>query len=309
MFDSYHLLPAWQWYAAAAVFGALWGSFANVVIVRWPREMSVLRPASHCISCGKPVRWYDNVPIVSFLVLRGRCRECKARFSPRYVVVEAALALLSVGVIRLTLLADPPSFQQGLAEYFVLFAFCWAMVTAGLIDLETYWIPDVIPLPGIAVGLAANAFLLDLGWREPLIAAVGGYAAIRLLFVDGYRLLTGKPGMGEGDARLVAMIGAFFGIRGALFALFAGAIQGLIAGVVIRARRRRGLDSEPVFEEEIGEEEREQDGERPATDPGFLKSRIPFGPFLALGALEHLFVGPWVVERYTAGIARLLGME
>jgi leader peptidase (prepilin peptidase)/N-methyltransferase len=300
MQELHQVIPAWQFIAFAAVFGALWGSFANVVIVRWPLELSIWRPASHCMSCDRPIRFYDNVPIISFFVLRGRCRHCKAKFSPRYVVVETAMALLSVGVLQLTLLAEPSSFQQGAAEYFVWFAFVWALVTAGLIDLETYLIPDAITYPGIVVGIAANAFVLELGWREPLIAAAGGYLAIRLLFIDGYRLLTGRSGMGDGDAKLVAVFGAFLGIEGALFALFAGAIQGLVVGsVMVVLRRRTGSAAEPVFEEESPEE---------AGDQRFRKARVPFGPFLALGAIEYFLVGRWLLEAYTGGVESLFGL-
>jgi leader peptidase (prepilin peptidase)/N-methyltransferase len=295
-----NVIPAWEFVVFAAVFGALWGSFANVVIARWPLEQSVWRPASHCMSCQEPIRFYDNIPLISYFVLRGRCRHCKARFSPRYVVVEAAMALLSVGVLQLTLLAEPESFQQGAAAYFIWFAFVWAMVTAGIIDLETYLIPDAITYPGIVVGIAANAFVLDLGWREPLIAAAGGYLAIRLLFIDGYRLLTGRSGMGDGDAKLVAVFGAFLGIEGALFALFAGAIQGLLVGsVMVVMRRRRGPGGEPAFEEEPPEQQ---------NDTRFRKARVPFGPFLALGALEHFFAGRWLLDAYTGGVERLLGL-
>jgi len=295
----------WQWMAAAFVFGAMWGSFANVVIHRWPLEQSVVRPASRCPECGAAIRCRDNVPVLSWLLLRGRCRACGARISPRYPVVELALALLSVGVLRLTLLADPPTFQQGLGEYFIWFAFVWALVTAGTIDLEHYLLPDCITLPGIAVGLAANAFVLDLGWQEPLIAAAGGFAAVRLLFVDGYRLLTGRSGMGAGDPKLVAMLGAFLGIRGVMFALFAGALQGLIAGTAMVVLRRRGgrLEAEPVFEEEVDEET----GEAPAADPRMLKARVPFGPFLALGAIEYLFFGPALLDAWSAAAAGLFG--
>ncbi len=301
------IVPAWQFIAFAAVFGAMWGSFANVVIVRWPLEMSVVRPASHCISCKTPIRFYDNIPVLSYLLLRGKCRHCKASFSPRYMVVELALALLAVGVMRLTLLNDPPSFQQGAAEFFIWFSFVWALVTLGMIDLETYLIPDAITYPGIVVGIAANAFVLELGWMEPFIAAVGGFVVIRLLFIDGYKLLTGNPGMGEGDAKLMAMFGAFFGIKGAMFALFAGAFQGLIVGVVMVAvRRRGGGDSEPVFAEDDGDPD--DDGEHETTqDARFRKAKIPFGPFLALGAIEYFFMGNAILDAYLDGVARLIG--
>ena len=305
------LVPDWQLAAFAAVFGALWGSFANVVIVRWPKEQSVLRPASHCTTCGTPIKAYDNIPILSYLLLRGRCRACGAKFSPRYVVVELALALLSVGVLRMTLLADPPTPLVGVGEYFVWFAFVFGLVTAGMIDLETYLLPDVITLPGIAVGLAANSFLLELGWKESLVAAVGGFAVIRLLFVDGYRLLTGKPGMGEGDAKLVAMIGAFLGVRGVVFALFAGALQGFVVGIVMVARRRReGGAGDPVFEEEREPAADAASGaEPPPPDTRLRKARVPFGPFLALGAIEYFFVGELLLAAYLSGAQRLLGVD
>jgi len=305
MDEVLELVPQWQVMAMAGVFGALWGSFANVVIVRWPLEMSVVRPASHCMACKAPIRFYDNLPVISYLVLRGRCRRCEAPFSPRYAIVELSMALLAVAVARVTLLADPPSFQQGAAEFFIWFAFVWALVTIGMIDLETYLIPDCITYPGIVLGLAANAFILPLGWKEPLIAAAGGYAIMRLLFIDGYRLLTGKAGMGEGDAKLVAMFGAFIGLEGILFALFAGALQGLVAGsIAVLARRRKGPDAEPVFEEE-----RDESGvplEPP--DTRFRKARVPFGPFLALGAIEYFFLGAWLIDSYLGRISEAIGV-
>jgi len=298
----FDMIAPWQWLACAGVFGALWGSFANVVIVRWPRELSVVKPGSHCFSCGEPIRFYDNIPVLSYAILRGRCRSCGARFSPRYALVELAMALLAVAVARGTLLAAPASFQQAAAEFFLWFAFVFALVTVAMIDLDCYLIPDAIALPGIAIGIAANAFLLPLGWKEPLVAAVAGYALIRLVFIEGYRLLTGRVGMGEGDAKLLAMIGAFTGYQGAVFALFAGALQGLVIGAVVVLRRRRANEPEPVFEEELG-----ADGAPPpeAAPVGFRLARVPFGPFLALGALEHVFFGERLLGWYTDAVDAL----
>jgi len=296
----FDIVAPWQWQLVAGVFGALWGSFANVVIVRWPREMSVIRPGSHCLACGKPIRFYDNVPILSYLVLRGRCRDCKARFSPRYALVELAMALLAVSVARMTLLAGPAPFQQAAAEFFIWFGFVFALVTVAMIDLDCYLIPDAVALPGIAIGIAANAFVLPLGWMEPLVAAVAGYALIRLVFIEGYRLLTGRPGMGEGDAKLLAMIGAFAGYQGGVFALFAGALQGLVVGTIVVLIRRRANEPEPVFDEERGE-----DGTSPEQPVRFRKARVPFGPFLALGALEYLFFGERLVAAYTSAVDAL----
>lgn len=296
------LVPAWQFQAFAAIFGAMWGSFGNVVIVRWPREESIVRPGSHCMACGRPVVFYDNIPVISYIVLRGRCRHCKTKFSPRYAVVELAMALLSVAVMNSTLLADPPSFLFGLTSYFVWFSFIFALLVAGMIDLDTFLLPDVITLPGIAVGIAVNAFVFRTGWVDPVVAAAGSYAALSLLFVKGYRLLTGNQGMGEGDPKLLAMIGAFLLLKGALFVLFAAALQGLFAGTaLVLYRRRTGSGpSVPRDDDEIGEEG------APMEDDRFRKARVPFGPFLALGAIEYYFFGPQLVALYNDFVAGLI---
>ena len=290
-------IPRWYFILFAAFFGAAWGSFANVVIVRWPLEQSVLRPGSHCMSCGAPVRFYDNIPILSYLMLHGRCRSCGARFSPRYALVETAYALLSVGVMNSSLLNDPPSFLLGLTVYFIGFAFIWALLTAALIDLDTFLLPDAITLPGIAIGIAVNTFVYKTGWIDPVTSAAGSYAGLSLLFVHGYKRITGRQGMGEGDPKLLAMIGAFLLLRGALFALFVGALQGLIAGsILVIYRKRTGKGPEaPLL-----------DGESPEgkEDAPFRRAKVPFGPFLALGAVEYYFFGERLILAYGELIQR-----
>ncbi len=300
MNDLLHLIPRWQWLVAAGVFGALWGSFANVVIVRWPRELSVVRPASHCMVCKKPIRWYDNIPVFSYLILRGKCRHCGASFSFRYAAVELAMGILSAAVMYL-MLPQNGEFIYGIAAYFIWFFFVWSLVTVAIIDFEHYLIPDAIVLPGIIVGLLANTFILGLGWMEPVIATVLAFAAIRLLFIDGYRLLTGRPGMGAGDAKLLAMFGAFLGYEGVLFALFAGALQGTVAGLaMVLFRRRDGELNEPVFEEELeGDEDFEPDDR-------LGKARVPFGPFLSLGAVEYVFFGERLLHQYTMALGHFM---
>ncbi len=291
-------IPKWYFVVTAAVFGAVWGSFANVVIVRWPLEQSVLRPASHCMACGSKVRFFDNIPVLSYLLLRGRCRSCKTAFSPRYAVVELALGLLSVGVLNNSLLNDPPSFAFGLTAYFVGFSFIWALVTAAMIDLDTFLLPDVITLPGIAIGILVNIFVFETGWMNPLTAALLCYAGLSLFFVRGYKLLTGRQGMGEGDPKLLAMIGAFLLLEGALFALFAGALQGLIAGSILVFYRRSRKDSPkaPLLE---GEEENDDE------NTPFRRAKVPFGPFLALGAIEYYFFGEYLISAYASLIQAL----
>lgn len=298
------IIPVWQLLACAAVFGALWGSFANVVIDRWPKEMSVVRPGSHCFSCGAPIRFYDNIPVLSYLLLRGRCRSCKARFSPRHAVVELAMALLSVGVMRLVLETDPETILLAASTYFFWFGLVWALLTAGLIDLDTFLLPDIITLPGIGLGLFFNIFVLKNDWLPPVIGAVGGYAVLSLLFVHGYKALFGHSGMGRGDPKLVGMIGACLGYKGAMFALFAGAIQGLFAGILLVFHRRRtGAGPEPPALDFDGEEEEDD----PRRDTRLRKARVPFGPFLALGAIEYLFFGDLLLSEYFGLFERLLG--
>lgn len=298
----FSLIPAWQVLVAAGVFGALWGSFANVVIVRWPQDLSVVKPASHCFSCKTPISFYDNIPVLSFFILRGKCRHCGERFSFRYAAVELCMGLLSVGIAQVTLMGSSDG-VFGLATYFIWFAFIWALVTIALIDIEHYLIPDAIVLPGIVVGILANTFILRLGTIEPVVAAFVAYAAIRLLFIDGYKLLTGRAGMGHGDAKLLAMFGAFLGYEGVLFALFAGALQGAVVGaVMVFIRRRGGGLNEPIFEEELeelGDEEFE-------VDERFGKARVPFGPFLAMGALEYFFVGDYFLRAYSMALGHFM---
>lgn len=295
--DLLVVLPEWYLLAAAGIFGALWGSFANVVIIRWPRDLSVVRPASHCFSCKTPIKWFDNIPVFSYFILRGKCRQCGVSYSFRYAGVELAMGLLSVGVAQVTVLQSS-DFIVGLATYFIWFSFVWALVTIALIDFEHYLIPDAIVLPGVIVGILANAFILPLGWMEPTIAAAVAYATIRLLFIDGYRLLTGRPGMGAGDAKLLAMFGAFLGYEGVLFALFAGALQGTVVGVfMVLGRRRDGELNEPVFEEELEDEDEDEDADA-GPDERLGKARVPFGPFLSLGAIEFMFLGDYLLHKY-----------
>ena len=291
-------IPHWQFVLFAALFGAVWGSFANVVIVRWPLEQSVMRPASHCMTCGAPVKFYDNIPVLSYILLGGRCRSCKTSFSPRYMLVELSAALLSVGVMNNSLLADPPSFLLGLTSYFVGFAFIWALLTAAMIDLDTFLLPDVITLPGIVIGIAVNTFVYKTGWIDPVTSAAGCYAGLSLLFVHGYKQLTGRQGMGEGDPKLLAMIGAFLLLKGALFALFAGALQGLIAGSILVLYRRK-TGNGPAAPALDGE------SEAPEEETPFRRAKVPFGPFLALGAIEYYFFGERIITMYATFVSGL----
>lgn len=263
------------------VWGAVWGSFLNVVIVRWPE--SVVTPRSRCGSCGRTLAAWENVPILSYLMLRGRCRTCKAKFSARYLLVEVLTGVLSMSLLHgHVLLAEGP-LNVRLLEYFSLFAFVCGLVAISFIDLERRLIPDVISVPGILLGLVCSALLPTPGLRDAAIGAAGGYLLVWGPFNKGWELLRGEQGMMMGDAKLLAMIGSFTGWQGALFALLAGSVVGAVAGTLTALRAR----------------------DRPGSR-GVMKTQVPFGPFLAMGAILYVFQGPAVIEWYLGLGERLL---
>lgn len=263
------------------VWGAVWGSFLNVVIVRWPE--SVVSPGSRCGSCGRPLRPWENIPILSYLLLRGRCRTCKATFSARYLLVELLTGVLSMSLLHRHLVLGDGPLSVRLLEYLSLFTFVCGLIAISFIDLERRLIPDVISLPGILLGLVCSALLPEPGLTDAAIGAAGGYLLVWGPFHQGWKLLRGRPGMMLGDAKLLAMIGAFLGWQGALFALLAGSVVGSVAGVVTALRARGNPDHE-----------------------GVMLTQVPFGPFLSLGALLYCFYGPAVVAWYV-GLGRGLG--
>ena len=304
-------VSTWVLRAFAAAWGCIWGSFVNVVVYRVPREMSVVRPASHCPGCGAPVKALDNIPVVSFLVLRGRARCCKARISPRYVVVELLGGLLAVAVYEVVvrgLSADAP--LPLVASVFLSdFGLAIALVAAAFIDAEHMYLPDAITIGGTVFGLATPG-LRGMGYSDALVGAAVGFVGVWLPLVVGYEALRGRPGMGLGDAKLVMLAGAWFGWRGAAFTLFGGAVQASVAAIAILVLHGKIEEPESVRRdrEELqaaaaagDEEARRAVADDPlATAPaeGVMAARMPFGPFLCLAAIEWLFAGRAVEQQY-----------
>lgn len=246
-------------YIFAFVFGAVVGSFLNVCIYRLPEDRSIVSPPSSCPGCGNRIRWYDNIPIVSWLVLRGKCRACKAPISWRYPLVEALNGLLTL----LLFIKYGPSLP-----FLALFIFCSSLVVITFIDLDHQIIPDSISLPGIAVGFLFSFFLPWSGWLNSLLGILLGGGSL-LLVAWGYEKLTGKEGMGGGDIKLLAMMGAFLGWRSIPFIIFASSLVGSVLGIGAMIVTKR-------------------DG----------KLAIPFGPFLALGAILYIFYGRLLINWY-----------
>lgn len=233
--DIFTVVPLWLLRSAVFAFGLLWGSFLNVVIYRVPRDMSVVRPASHCPGCGKPVQPYDNIPVASYLVLRGRARCCGARMSPRYPLVELIGGALSLAIFEVVLLGLPGSTSaaHALAIYVADFSLCLGLVAAAFIDAEHMFLPDSVTLGGAVVGVV-TATLRGFALDDALIGAAVGFAVIYVPFIFLYKGLLGRTGMGLGDAKLLALAGAWFGWPGAVFTLFAGSLQGSIYAGVTR---------------------------------------------------------------------------
>lgn len=222
----------------AFVFGALWGSFFNVAIYRWPLGMSVVNPPSHCPSCSAPVPWYRNLPLVAYAIQRGRAACCGTKLTGRYLMVELLGGVLCLALMeRFVVQAGAVELLPPLLEALVLFFFVGGLLVATFIDLEHTMIPDEVTLPGAALGLVSVSFR-DVDPMDMAIGAGAGYLIIQITFVWGYERLFGRRGMGEGDSKLLLMIGAFCGWKGIVFALLAGCVQGIIAVVGAFVLRR-----------------------------------------------------------------------
>ncbi|ACY13068.1 prepilin peptidase [Haliangium ochraceum] len=295
-------------YALAFILGALFGSFANVCIYRWPPTdehpggRSVVTPGSHCPACGHAIRWYDNLPMLGYLLLRGRCRDCGLGIAPRYPLVELLTAVLFVSLYHHVMagayLYEP--LPQQLLHFVVLAAFAFVLVVIAFIDLDHRLILDKITYPGIPIFYGLG-LLLERPWLDGLIGAALGYGVVRLL-ADGYRLLTGREGMGYGDGKLLALIGALFGWQAVLASLFLGSIIGSVLGITAIAlarRAARGRDDTDAAPDagEANTDAASADqvgGTRGEDDELPLRHvELPFGPFLVIGALVYVFVHPF----------------
>lgn len=296
--------PSWFSRGAALVFGLLWGSFLNVVIYRVPREMSVVRPGSHCPACRKPVPAYLNVPVFSWLLLRGRAACCGAKMSARYPLVEILGGGLSLAVLfhtQAALGSDAPLWKFAIL-YLADLAIVLGLVASTFIDLSHMILPDEVTLGGAVLALATVS-LRAIGWKEAAIAAAVGFGIIAFVFNGLYKLVRGRTGMGLGDAKLLALAGAWLGGTGCAFVLFAGALQGALGSLAIRAvmgrielpeEARKEIEELQKLADEGDEEAKEALADDPlagADEDSFMQAAVPFGPFLILACFEYFFFG------------------
>jgi leader peptidase (prepilin peptidase)/N-methyltransferase len=250
----------------AVLLGLALGSFLNVCIVRLPRGESVVTPGSHCMHCGAPVLPRDNLPILSWLLLRGSCRRCGRKISLRYPLVEAATAVLFAGCAL--------RFGMGFAAIGMA-VFCWLLLGLALIDAETFLLPDAFTLPGILLGLLYSGARYERFWPGLANSLLGAaaIAAVLLLISLVYRLVRGREGMGLGDVKLGAMLGAWLGWQLGSVALFLAIVGGGLGGIVLVAMRRK-------------------------SDVRAGDLRLPFGTFLATAGSVTAFAGDRLLRWY-----------
>jgi leader peptidase (prepilin peptidase)/N-methyltransferase len=251
-------LPAlWPWVALVA--GLVVGSFANVCIHRLPERRSVVTPRSRCPQCGTPIRAMDNVPILSYLALGGRCRTCRAPISARYPLVEAANAAMYFALARL--LGPSP-------RAVVAMALVTALLVLSLIDYDHQLLPDAITLPGIALGLAASLLPGPPTPQSAVAAAAGGYLAL-LAVAKAYERTRGIEGLGQGDWKMTAMLGAFLGWEKLLLTVFVATLSGTLVGLGLMAFAGRSG-----------------------------RHALPLGTFLGLAGIAVVFAGEPVLDWY-----------
>jgi leader peptidase (prepilin peptidase)/N-methyltransferase len=257
-------------YLTVFMFGLVVGSFLNVCIYRIPRRLSIIMPSSRCPSCNTPIKPWDNIPIVSYLFLGGKCRFCKARISFRYPFVELLNAVLYVLILW--------RFDFGW-HTLVYFIFSSSLIVITFIDLDFQIIPDRITLSGIPIGFLAGSFFLPdpfarsslLGMKESLIGTITGFALFYLVSLIGSAIFK-KEALGGGDVKMMAMVGALMGWKTVILTTFLGSLTGSIFGILLMVSK--GKDR---------------------------MAKLPFGPFLALGTIITLFYGQEILSWYIGG--------
>ncbi len=243
----------------AFLFGLAIGSFLNVCIHRIPLSQSIVTPRSRCPGCGQPIRSIDNIPLISYTILGGKCRACRTPISLRYPFVELLTGLFAAAAVW--------RFGFNITAL-VHYAFICVLIAITFIDIDHRIIPDMISLPGIPVFFFASLLVPTVTVKASILGIlIGGGSLFAVAW--GYYLLTGKEGMGGGDIKLLAMMGALLGWKGVLFTIFAGSAIGTLVGIPVMLYQR-----------------------------GNMKLAVPFGPFLALGGILYLFCGPEIMEWY-----------
>lgn len=241
------------------IMGLCVGSFLNVCIYRLPSSQSIVHPRSKCPQCGTPIAFYDNLPLLSYLWLKGHCRHCRVRIGLRYPIVELLGGLFALATFL----------KFGLTvEALIYYAFIASLLVITFIDLDHRIIPDIITLPGIPIFFAASFAIPTVTYRDALIGILTGGGSL-FLVAWTYHLITKKEGMGGGDIKLLAMMGGLVAWQGVLFTIFVSSLVGTLSGLAVMLQSRKGL-----------------------------KLAVPFGPFLSIGCITYIFFGAQLIRWY-----------
>ncbi|MFZ0304937.1 MAG: prepilin peptidase [Terracidiphilus sp.] len=285
--------------AFAALMGLAFGSFLNVCLTRWPAGESIVRPRSHCRNCGRTLAWWENVPLVSWLALRGRCRTCGTWIGWRYVIVEIGVgALWTISVWQAL---DPTLYPESQAVFYYNavalvvggLTLSWMLVALAVLDAENLWLPDWLTLPGVALGFFFVVLHGTLGAAMPIVGKSGSMryaakqtalnstlgilaAAVLILLIRWiYKLIRHREGLGLGDAKLMAMLAAWLGLSGALLSFAIGVVLGSLAAIVLLVRRTE-----------------------PATAETWATAKLPLGTFLCIGGIVSSLWGQPIIAAY-----------
>jgi leader peptidase (prepilin peptidase) / N-methyltransferase len=247
------------------IFGAVIGSFLNVCIYRIPRGKSIIKPGSFCPGCEKPIKFYDNVPILSYIILGGKCRQCGSKIPVRYPFVELLTAVLFLMIYRKCGLI----YEMPIQMFFISL-----LIVISFIDYDFQIIPDVLSIGGLIAGIIISFMRQGFPFTDALYGVLVG-GGVLFVIAYGYQLITKREGMGGGDIKLLAMIGSFTGVKGVIFALIGGSLIGSLVGIPLMLARKENT-----------------------------KYAIPFGPFLSLAAVIFLFSGDRLIYGFFNIIVR-----
>ena len=243
-------------YIFLTVVGAAIGSFLNVLIIRIPQGISIVYPSSHCQTCGHAIRFYDNIPVISYIILRGRCRDCHEKISLRYPLVEILTAIMSLLLF----------WKFGLSlKYMFSFVFSCTLIVITFVDFDHQIIPDIITLPGIPMFALIAVLFMNVPWMDAVLGIIIGGGCLYAVAV-GYELITKREGMGGGDIKLLAMLGGFLGWKSIFFIVFVSSLLGALVGVSMMIAKGQNM-----------------------------KYAVPFGPFLSIAAVAYIFFGQYVM--------------
>ncbi len=246
-------------YLLAFVFGTIVGSFLNVCIYRIPTGESVIYPFSHCPKCGEKIKWYDNIPIISYLILRGKCRNCGEEISVQYPLIELLTGILTAGVIC--------KFGVSFVSLYFLILI-YVLIVVSMIDLKTMLVPVKLCYFAMVAGILLSLFVPVISFKDSILGASFG-AGIILFIIETYYIFTGKEGMGYGDANIMAVIGAFLGWEKVLLTIFFASLIGSVVGIALMVLK--GKNS---------------------------KFALPFGPFLSAGTYITILFGDEIIKWY-----------